>query len=383
MPRRLRWGMVGGGRGAFIGNIHRMAARLDDGYELLAGSLSSDPERARLSAEDCHIAPDRSYADFRDMAAKEAQRPDGTEVVSIVTPNHLHAEIARAFLERGIDVICDKPLATSLADAVALRDLATAKGKLLGVTYNYTGYPLVREARELVAQGAIGQVRLVQVEFLLGWLSVPLEAEGVKQAWRIDPAIAGPSGVVADIGTHALHLAKFVTGLIVDELAADIQTFVEKRKLEDNASVMLRYKGGARGHLWASMVAAGEPVGLRLRVYGETGSLAWDQSLPESLHFRPLDGSPRIIYRGHAASHAAKHGTRLVAGLPEGFVEGFANLYRDYAELLHAHIEKREPHATALLAPVAEDGVEGLAFVEAVLESNKQNGVWVKPAFSC
>jgi predicted dehydrogenase len=375
--------MVGGGRGAFIGHVHRMAARLDDGYALLAGALSSDAERARLSAEDCHIAPDRSYASFRDMAAKEADRPDGIEVVSIVTPNHSHAEIARAFLERGIDVICDKPLATSLADAVSLRDLAKAKGRLLGVTYNYTGYPLVREARELVAQGAIGKVRLVQAEFLLGWLSVPLEAEGVKQTWRIDPAIAGPSGVVADIGTHALHLAKFVTGLIVDELAADIQTFVEKRKLEDNASVMLRYKGGARGHLWASMVAAGEPVGLRLRVYGETGSLAWDQSLPESLHFRPLEGSPRVIYRGHAASHAAKHGTRLVAGLPEGFVEGFANLYRDYAELLHARAEKREANATALLAPVAEDGVEGLAFVEAVLQSNRQNGLWVKPASSC
>lgn len=380
MPRRLRWGMVGGGRGAFIGHIHRMAARLDDGYELVAGSLSSDPERAHLSATDCHIAADRSYANYAEMAENEARRPDGIEVVSIVTPNHSHGVIARAFLDKGIDVICDKPLATSLADAIALRDLAAAKGKLLGVTYNYTGYPLVREARELVALGEIGRVRLVQVEFLLGWLSTPLEAEGVKQTWRIDPAIAGPSGVVADIGTHALHLAKFVTGLTLDELSADLQTYVPGRKLEDNAFVALRYRGGARGQLWASMVAAGEPVGLRLRVYGETGSLAWDQSLPESLHVRPLEGSPRTVYRGHAASPAAKHGTRLVAGLPEGFVEGFANLYRDYAELIHARAEGRAPHAPALLAPVAEDGVEGLAFVEAALQSAAKNSAWVKPA---
>ena len=383
MPRRLRWGMVGGGRGAFIGHVHRMAARLDDGYELIAGSLSSDPARAHLSAADCHIAPERSYASYAEMAEKESQRKDGIEVVSIVTPNHSHGVIARAFLEKGIDVICDKPLATSLAEAIELRDLAEAKGRLLGVTYNYTGYPLVREARELVAQGEIGRVRLVQVEFLLGWLSVPLEAEGVKQTWRIDPAIAGPSGVVADIGTHALHLAKFVTGLSLEELSADIQTFVPGRKLEDNAFVALRYEGGARGQLWASMVAAGEPVGLRLRVYGETGSLAWDQSLPESLHLRPLEGSPRIVYRGHAMSASAKHGTRLVAGLPEGFVEGFANLYRDYAELIHARAEGRAPHAPALLAPVAEAGVEGLAFVEAVLQSAAKNSAWVKPARRC
>jgi len=372
--------MVGGGHGAFIGHIHRMAARLDDGYELVAGALSSDADRAHASAEDCHIARERSYASYAEMAAKEAGRDDGIEVVSIVTPNHSHGAIARAFLEKGIDVICDKPLAISLAEAIALRDLAKEKGRLLGVTYNYTGYPLVREARELVAAGTIGRVRLVQVEFLLGWMSIPLEAQGVKQAWRIDPAIAGPSGAVADIGTHALHLAKFVTGLDVEELSADIQTYVPGRKLEDNAFVALRYQGGARGQLWASMVAAGEAVGLRLRVYGETGSLTWDQSVPDTLNVRPLHGSPRALYRGHAESSAAKQGTRLVAGLPEGFIEGFANLYRDYADLLHARAGGTQPRDSSLLAPLAEAGVEGLAFVEAVLESAKKNGAWVKPA---
>ncbi|MDQ0475276.1 Gfo/Idh/MocA family protein [Labrys wisconsinensis] len=377
-PRRIRWGMVGGGRGAFIGEVHRRAARLDDGYELLAGALSSDPERARLSAQDCRIAPERAHADYAAMARAEAARPDGIEAVSIVTPNHRHHAVAKAFLEQGIHVICDKPLATSLADARDLVALARARNLLLGVTYNYSGYPMVRHARDLVRGGAIGRVRMVQAEFVLGWLSTALEAEGAKQAeWRTDPAQAGPSGVVGDVGTHAFHLAQFVTGLELEAVSADIATFVPGRRLEDNATMMLRWRGGARGAIWASMVAAGETVGLRLRVYGETGHIAWDQSYPDDLQVRPLNGEAHVLARGGKLSPAAKAATRLVAGLPEGFFEAFANLYRDYASIITALREGTPPPEP--IAPTGEDGVAGLAFVEAVLNSARRDGAWVRP----
>ncbi|QIG52733.1 Gfo/Idh/MocA family oxidoreductase [Nordella sp. HKS 07] len=369
--------MVGGGIGGFIGEAHRMAARLDGKFELVAGALSSDPERARQSAARCFIAPDRSYGDYREMAAAEAARPDGIEAVSVVTPNFSHHAITSAFLERGIAVICDKPLATSLADAQDLVARAAEAQRLLGVTYNYSGYPMIRHARGLIAEGGIGQVRQVQVEFALGWLSVPLEQEGVKQAWRTDPASAGPSGVVADIGTHAYHLLRFVTGLEVQTLAADLSTMVAGRKLEDNANILLRFKDGARGMLWASMVAAGESVGFRLRVYGETGHIAWDEAFPDQLHLRLLDGTDQTLHRGGKLSPLAKSATRLVSGLPEGFIEAFANLYGDYAEQIIARREKRAPDPLSLLAPTGADGVDALAFVEAVLQSGRANGSWV------
>jgi predicted dehydrogenase len=371
--------MVGGGTGGFIGEVHRRAARLDDRYELIAGALSSDPERARQSAADCGIPKDRAYIDYREMARAEAARPDGIEAVTIATPNISHHAIASAFLDRGIHVICDKPLATSLADGRDLVARAHKADRLLGVTYNYSGYPMVRHARSLIAEQAIGTVRIIQAEFALGWLAVALEREGVKQAWRTDPKQAGPSGVVADIGTHAHHLARFVTGLEIESLAADISTFVPLRQLEDNATIMLRYKGGARGMLWASMVAAGETVGLRLRVYGDKGHIAWDQGHPDQLHLRLIDGTDQTFHRGGKVSPLAKSAARLVSGLPEGFIEAFANLYRDYAEQIGARRENRTASPEFLVAPDGIDGLEGLAFVDAVLKSARNGSGWVAP----
>lgn len=375
--RPIRWGMVGGGIGGFIGESHRMAARLDGKFNLVAGALSSDAERARQSAAQCFISAERTYTDYREMAKAEAARPDGIEAVSIVTPNASHHAIASAFLDHGIAVICDKPLATSVQDGQDLVARAAEAQRLLGVTYNYSGYPMIRHARSLLAEGAIGALRLVQVEFALGWLAAPLEQEGVKQAWRTDPASAGPSGVVADIGTHAYHLLRFVTGLEIETLAADLATVVPGRKLEDNANILLRFKGGARGVLWASMVAAGETVGFRLRVYGETGHLAWDEAFPDQLHLRLLDGTDQTLHRGGKLSPGAKQATRLVSGLPEGFIEAFANLYGDYAEQITARRDKRPPDPTSLLAPTGADGVDALAFVEAVLKSGLADGSWV------
>ena len=370
----IAWGMVGGGEGAFIGESHRMAARLDGAFALVAGVLSTDPERALRSAAACGIAPERSYRDYREMARSEAARSDGIRAVTIVTPNVSHAAIAREFLEAGIDVICDKPLATTRADAQALTALAAARGRLLGVTFNYTGYPLMREARAMVEAGALGRIRIVQVEFVLGWLATAMEAQGSKQAaWRTDPAQSGPSFVVMDIGTHAAHLAGFVTGLTLSEVAADLTTFVEGRKLEDHADVLLRYDGGARGHLWVSMVAAGESAGFRLRVYGEQGHIAWDQSNPDRMTFAPLNGPAQTLLRGQTASAAARGASRLVPGLPEGYLEAFANLYRDYAERIRTG-------QGGELCPQGRDGIETLAFVEAVLQSSDQNGSWAAVA---
>ena len=370
----IAWGMVGGGEGAFIGESHRIAARLDGAFALVAGVMSTDPERALRSAAACGIAPERSYRDYREMARSEAARADGIRAVTIVTPNVSHAAIAREFLEAGIDVICDKPLATTRADAQALTALAAARGRLLGVTFNYTGYPLMREARAMVEAGALGRIRIVQVEFVLGWLATAMEAQGSKQAaWRTDPAQSGPSFVVMDIGTHAAHLAGFVTGLTLSEVAADLTTFVEGRKLEDHADVLLRYDGGARGHLWVSMVAAGESAGFRLRVYGEQGHIAWDQSNPDRMTFAPLNGPAQTLLRGQTASAAARGASRLVPGLPEGYLEAFANLYRDYAERIRTG-------QGGELCPQGRDGIETLAFVEAVLQSSDQNGSWAAVA---
>ena len=370
----IAWGLVGGGEGAFIGESHRMAARLDGAFALVAGVMSTDPERALRSAAACGIAPERSYRDYREMARSEAARADGIRAVTIVTPNVSHAAIAREFLEAGIDVICDKPLATTRADAQALTALAAARGRLLGVTFNYTGYPLMREARAMVEAGALGRIRIVQVEFVLGWLATAMEAQGSKQAaWRTDPAQSGPSFVVMDIGTHAAHLAGFVTGLTLSEVAADLTTFVEGRKLEDHADVLLRYDGGARGHLWVSMVAAGESAGFRLRVYGEQGHIAWDQSNPDRMTFAPLNGPAQTLLRGQTASAAARGASRLVPGLPEGYLEAFANLYRDYAERIRTG-------QGGELCPQGRDGIETLAFVEAVLQSSDQNGSWAAVA---
>ena len=377
--RRLRLGMVGGGRGSFIGDAHRIAARLDDRYEFVAAAPSRDPQRAIESGRDLRLDPMRCYTDVRGMAQAEATRPDGIDIVSVVTPNASHHAICKTFLDAGIDVICDKPLATTLAEARDLRHAARTGNRLLGVTYNYSGYPLMREARSLIASGVLGEVRIVQAEFALGWLSTLEERDSKQAAWRTDPAQAGPSLATADLGSHCFHLLEFVTQRRVTALAADLTTMVEGRRLEDNAQIMLRFDNGARGALWASMVAAGEQVGLRLRVYGERGHIAWDQSDPERMRLALQGQGVRVIQRGDSGlSPAARRATRIVAGLPEGYYEAFATLYRDYADIIAARDAGAAPDPLALWAPVAEDGVRVAAFVEAALASQATGGMWTE-----
>ena len=377
--RRLRLGMVGGGQGAFIGGVHRIAARLDDRYELVAGALSTDPERNRNSAGELLIDPDRCYDSFQEMAETEAEREDGIDVVAIVTPNHVHYDAAKAFLEAGIHVICDKPLTTCLEDARSLARLVKESSLIFALTHNYTGYPLVRHAREMVRQGVLGWIRVIQLEYPQGWLATRVEAEGHKQAeWRTDPKRSGPAGCVGDIATHALHLAWFITGLEIEELAADLHTFVEGRQLDDNAHVLLRFTGGAKGMLWSSQVAPGNENALRIRIYGEKGGLAWDQENPNILTWSPLNDVPQKLTRaGNKLGQAAELATRIPAGHPEGYLEGFAQLYKDTAEQIIAMIQNRKPDPASLLVPTVEDGVQGVRFIEKCVESHYRGGSWV------
>ncbi|HEV3208565.1 MAG TPA: Gfo/Idh/MocA family oxidoreductase [Terriglobales bacterium] len=376
--RRLRLGMVGGGPGGFIGAVHRIAARLDDRFELVAAALSSDPERARSAALDLHIAPDRAYRSFTEMAAAEAGRKDRIDAVAIVTPNHLHYLPAKTFLEAGIHVICDKPLTTTLEDALDLAQIVRRTGLLFAVTHNYTGHPMVRQARQMIADGELGPIRLVHVEYAQDWLATPLEQTGQKQAaWRTDPAQSGPAGSLGDIGTHAYNLASFVTGLSCRELAAELHTFVPGRRLDDNVQIMLRFTQGARGMLWASQVATGNRNNLRLRVYGEKAGLEWRQEDPDYLWFALLGKAPISIYRGGpAATAVAAHASRVPAGHPEGYLEAFAQLYTDMAEQISARLEGRPPNPASLLVPTVDDGVAGVRFISAVLESSRRNAAW-------
>ncbi len=378
--RRLRLGMVGGGRGAFIGLVHRIAARLDDRFDLVAGALSAEPARAAASAADLRIAPARAYADFRSMAQQEAARPDGIEAVAIVTPNHLHVPVAAAFLDAGIDVICDKPLSATLAEARTLAAQVRAAGRVFVVTYNNTGHAMVRQAREMVRAGALGALRLVQVEYAQGWLTEPIEQEGHKQAsWRLDPARAGIGGCIADIGTHAFNLAAYVTGLAASEVCAELSHFVPGRQLDDNAAVLLRYHGGARGVLWASQVAPGSDNALKLRVYGARGGLEWAQERPDELLVtRHGEAQRRLVRGGPETGAAAARVTRLPAGHPEGYPEAFATIYADAAELILARREGRAPDPAAATVPGIADGVAAMAFVAATVESSAAGGVWTR-----
>lgn len=378
MKRRLRLGMIGGGRGAFIGNVHRMAARLDGRYELVAGVFSSDPARCRESGAELLADPQRSYESLEAMISAEARRPDGVEVVAIVTPNSLHYQAARLCLQAGLHVICDKPLTTSLADAESLVELAEQGGRVLAVTYSYSAYPLVRQAREMIARGDLGAIRLVQVEYAQDWLTTRLEAQGRKQAeWRADPRRAGAAAAVADIGTHAFHLAEFVTGLRVRELAADLSTHVPGRLLDDNAQMLLRFAGGARGMLWASQVAVGNDNALRLRIYGEQAGLEWSQEEPNLLRYTRHGEPPRLLVRGGpAATPAATASTRIPAGHPEGYLEGFAQLYLDIADLIEACDSGAQPPPNARLVPTARDGLRGVQFIHAAVESSRNNAAW-------
>jgi len=380
LNRRLRLGMVGGGRGAFIGAVHRIAARLDDRWQLVAGALSSDPERARLSGEDLLLPPDRIYGDFQDMAQREAEREDGIDAVAIVTPNHAHAAAAEAFLKAGIHVICDKPLTTTRQEADRLAQLAREAGLIFAVTHNYTGYPLVRQARAVVADGALGAIRVVQVEYAQDWLATRVEETGSKQAeWRTDPARSGPAGAVGDIGTHAFNLAEFITGDEVASLSAELHTFVQGRRLDDNAHMMLRFASGAKGMLWCSQVAAGLENGLRIRVYGEKAGLEWHQENPNVLLFSPLGDPPRIIRRnGYGADDVSRAASRIPGGHPEGYLEGFAQLYTDIAEQIAARIEGREPNPFSLQVPTVEHGVRGVRFIDAAVRSSQQKAAWIE-----
>ncbi len=376
---RIRLGMVGGGRDAFIGAVHRIAARIDDHYELVAGALSSTPEKSVASALDLGIDERRAYPDFKTMAASEARRKDGIEAVSIVTPNHMHFPAAREFLKRGIHVICDKPMTSTLADAKKLKQIADASGALFILTHNYSGYPMMRQAREMVKSGVLGEIRVVQAEYPQDWLAGKLEDTGQKQAaWRTDPKQSGAGGAIGDIGTHAFHLAGFVTGLDLDSLSADLDSFVKGRKLDDNCHVMLRYKGGAKGMLWASQVAPGHENGLRLRVYGTKGSLEWVQADPNYLWHAPLGEPRRLITRaGAGAGPAAARVTRIPSGHPEGYLEGFATIYTEAAQAILAKRAGRKV-AKDVLYPTVEDGVTGVAFVDACVRSSKANGRWMK-----
>ncbi len=377
-PARIRLGMVGGGKDAFIGAVHRIAARMDDDYELVAGALSATPEKARASGAALGLPADRVYDDFAAMARREARRKNGIEAVSIVTPNHLHAPVAREFLKRGIHVICDKPLTATLAEAKRLAKAAAESGALFILTHNYTAYPMIRQARAMVAEGRLGTLRVVQVEYAQDWLATPLEGTGQKQAgWRTDPAQSGAGGSTGDIGTHAFNLAGFVTGLKLAALAADLQAFVPGRRLDDNGNVLLRYDGGARGMLWCSQVALGNENALRLRVYGDKGGLEWAQEDPNYLWFTELGKPKQLLTRGGAgAGPDAARVSRTPGGHPEGYLEGFANLYAEAARAIRARREGR-PVPADVLYPSVEDGVAGVAFVEACVRSSARNGAWI------
>jgi predicted dehydrogenase len=371
--RPIRLGMVGGGEGAFIGAVHRMAARLDGHYALVAGALSATAEKARRSGAALGLAPERSYESFAEMVRAEAARADGIEAVAIVTPNHMHAPVAAAFLEAGVHIICDKPLATNLAEARELQRLAAVKQRIFAVTYNYTGYPLIRHARTLIADGTLGEIRVIQVEYPQDWLTEPLEGTGHKQAiWRTDPGQAGPGGCLGDIGTHAYQLAGFVTGMQPAALAADLATFVTGRRLDDNVHVMLRYASGARGMLWASQVAPGNENSLKLRVYGSKGGIEWQQEQPNTLRLALFGKPSELVTRGSgAAGPAAQRVTRIPAGHPEGYLEAFATIYSEVAAAIRGEADG------AVLFPGLEDGIAGVAFVEAAKRSSEDGGRWV------
>lgn len=374
--RPLRWGMIGGGEGAFIGAVHRMAARVDGRYQLLAGVFSSDAEKTKRSGAALGVDPARAYPSVDAMIAGEKARPDGIEVVSVVTPNHVHYVQSAACLEAGLDVICDKPLTTNLPDAEKLVKLAAEKKRLLGVTFNYTGYPMIRHAKQLIADGLIGKLRVVQSEYPQGWLATALEKTGQKQAsWRTDPKQAG-AGALGDIGSHAFQLAEFVTGEKVSEVAADVTAIVPGRPIDDNVNVLLRFASGARGSLWASQVAIGHLNSHRLRVYGENGSIQWFQERPEELLVVEVGEAPRAIRRGDPGTPTSSVG--LPGGHPEGFIEAFSQLYTDFAERVTARLENRSPKAASLFAPDAVTGTRVMAFIEAVLKSGQANSAWTK-----
>ncbi len=377
--RRLRLGMVGGGRGAFIGAVHRMAARLDDKYELTAGALSANAENAKVSGEDLGLAPDRIYSSWEEMAEKEGARDDGIDVVSIVTPNKLHFGPAKAFLDAGIHVICDKPMTLTLDESLELVKIANDSGLVFVLTQNNTGYPLVRQARAMAADGTLGDIQVIRTSYVQDWLTTALDQEGQKQAaWRTDPKLAGAGGSIGDIGVHAFNLAAFISGLELESVCADLRSYVPGRQLDDNANVLLRYTNGATGTLWTSQVAPGNYNRLSIGVYGTKGGIEWVGEDNDNLQYTPFGEPTRTITRGGpGAADVANRVTRMPPRHPEGYIEGFANVYTDAAELIWAKKDGRDPDPGATDVPTVEDGARGLAFIEACVESSSKGGVWV------
>lgn len=372
MADQIRLGMIGGGAGGFFGAAHRIASRIDDKFEMVAGALSSDAFRAIESGLSIGLDPARCYTSYLDMAEKEARRPDGIQAVSIVTPNFLHHRIAKAFVDRGIHVLCDKPLTTTIEDALDLAEAVARSRVVFAVSYTMAGFACVREARRIVRSGEIGRIRVVQAEFSQEWLATAAEMTGNKQAeWRTDPSRSGPGGTVADIGTHSFHLIEYVTGLQVESVAAQVSTFVPERRLDDNIQAMLRLKGGATGSLWVSQVAIGHTNGCRVRVFGDIGSIDWSIASPNELKISKIGEAFRILER---ASSQTTVRSRMPSGHPEGFLEALAQLYADFATSVHARLS--ECDAVNELLPDIDDGVRGVKFIEAVLRSGRSGSMW-------
>ena len=379
MNRKIRIGMVGGGKDAFIGSVHRIALRLDGYYELVAGSFSSDFDNSKETGKNLGLENDRIYKTYQEMAEKESVRADGIDVVSIVTPNHLHVPIAKIFAEKGIHIICDKPIGMSSEEAIDLKKIIESKKLIFALTHNYTGYPMVRHARSLVQKGDLGSLRVIQAEYPQDWLTTKAEDSGLKQAeWRTDPNRSGAGGCIGDIGTHAYNLIRFITGLEVDEISADIHTFVEGRKVDDNAQIMLRFIGGAKGSIWSSQVAVGNENNLKIRVYGENAGIEWRQEDPNYLSYTKFGNTTQNITRGsNATSEEAKNVTRIPQGHPEGYLEGFANIYSDVYKELSAKINKQEYDKSNNCYPTIYDGIDGMKFIENVIESSNNNSKWI------
>ena len=380
MERKIRIGMVGGGKDAFIGGVHRIALRLDGYYELVAGSFSSNFDNSKETGKDLGLAEDRIYKTYQEMAEKESSRSDAIDVVAIVTPNHLHVPIAKIFAEKGIHIICDKPLALSSKEAISLKNIVVSKKLIFALTHNYTGYPMVRHARSLIQKGDLGSIRVIQAEYPQDWLTTKAEDSGLKQAeWRTDPKRSGGGGCIGDIGTHAFNLIRFITGLEIEELSADIHTFVKGRLLDDNAQIMLRFKGGAKGALWSSQVAVGNENNLKIRIYGENGGIEWRQEDPNYLYYTEFGHPTQRVTRGSGnVSKEAKDVTRIPPGHPEGYLEGFANIYNDVYKKLYAQINNQNYDDSNDCYPTINDGVEGMRFIETALESSKNNGKWIR-----
>tara|TARA_B100000674_G_scaffold167950_1_gene135297 strand:- start:218 stop:1378 length:1161 start_codon:yes stop_codon:yes gene_type:complete len=381
LKRKLRMGMVGGGRGAFIGAVHRMAANLDGKIELVAGAFSSDPEKSRLSGEDFFLSPDRVYGSYEEMAEKEAAREDRIDFVTIVVQNHLHVAVAKTFLEAGFNVICDKPLSSNLEDAKDLQNLVHSSGRVFCLTHNYTGYPMVKEARRMVQDGELGRLLKVVAEYPQGYAVGDVEGEGQGQIsnWRADPAIAGSSNCMGDIGTHAHNLVRYICGIEVDELAAELSAFIPGRELDDDGNCLVRFTNGVKGIIYASQISNGDENNLNIRAYGTKASIEWHQEDPNELIVKYANAPRKVYRRGNEyLGEAASSNSRTPFAHPEGFIEAFANVYLAAAAAIADQIEGKDPPAEGYDFPTVDDGVAGNAFIKACVDSSRSNAAWTK-----